>query len=92
LQSGLFCVILGLSQNSTHMSGKRVLRSKVLNEASRLIEQYEKQKGSKELNPLLESLRDFKKGLLKEKGTFISPKIEKEIIKLRGQLKELTDD
>lgn len=73
------------------MADKQVLRSKVLNETTRLLTLYEEKKGSKELNPLLALLRDFKQDLLKKKGVFVSPKVEKKISDLRSQLAKIPD-
>lgn len=74
-----------------HMEKQPVLKSKVLNEASRLIELYEKEKGSKELNPLLNLLRDIKASLLKKNGTFVSPKEEKRIADIRAKLAQMSE-
>lgn len=73
------------------MGKQPVLRSKVLNEATRLIELYGKEKGGKELNPLLSLLRNIKENLLKKNGTFVSPKEEKKIADIRAELARITE-
>ncbi len=73
------------------MAEKPILRSKVLNATTQLIELYENKKGSKELNPLLNILRDVKASLLSKTGAFVSPKIAKKVSDLRNQLSKLPD-